>query len=170
MTVATVAIRRVALEERVALARLVADRWGSTQIVSRATVHDTEAAEAFVAVRGDQIVGSATYVVSGDEAELLTLDSIDEGEGTGGALVEAVAAAAAAAHAKQLVLSTTNDNLRALGFYQRRGFRLAELHPGAADRARERKPSIPLVGSSGIPIRDELVLVRALDPGDDARS
>jgi ribosomal protein S18 acetylase RimI-like enzyme len=163
VTVAQVVIRRVAVEERVALARLVADRWGSTQIVSRGRLHDAGAAEAFVAVRGDEIVGSATFVVTGNEAELLTLDSFDEGAGIGGALVEAVAEAAASAHARQLVLSTTNDNVRALGFYQRRRFRLAELHPGAVDRARERKPSIPRVGSSGIPIRDELVLVRDLD-------
>ena len=31
---------------------------------------------------------------------------------------------------------TTNDNLAALHFYQRRGFRLADLRPGAVDEAR----------------------------------
>lgn len=86
--------------------------------------------------------------------------------GIGTALVDAVAGAAVAAHARQLVLSTTNDNLRALGFCQRRGFRLVELLAGGVDRARERKPSIPLVGSSGIAIRDELVLVRDLERRD----
>jgi hypothetical protein len=60
-------------------------------------------------------------------------------------------------------LVTTNDNLDALRFYQRRGFRLAEPHDGAVDRSRETlKPSIPEVGEYGIPIRDELVLERAL--------
>ena len=58
---------------------------------------------------------------------------------------------------------TTNDNLDALRFYQRRGFRLAELRPGAVDRARERlKPEIPRTGEHGIPLRDELVLEMAL--------
>jgi ribosomal protein S18 acetylase RimI-like enzyme len=73
--------------------------------------------------------------------------------------------AASAARARRLVVSTTNDNLRALGLYQRRGFRLAELRPGAIDRARTQKPQIPLAGSTGIPIRDELVLVRELMRG-----
>jgi len=59
---------------------------------------------------------------------------------------------------------TTNDNLRALGFYQRRGFRLASLRPGAVDEARRTlKPEIPEIGDDGIPIRDELDLEMDLD-------
>lgn len=58
---------------------------------------------------------------------------------------------------------TTNDNLDALRFYQRRGFRLVALHAGAVDAARATlKPSIAEVGDHGIPIRDELVLEREL--------
>ena len=59
-------------------------------------------------------------------------------------------------------LITTNDNVDALRFYQRRGFVLTELRPGAVDESRRMKPQIPLVGAYGIPIRDELVLVREL--------
>ena len=50
----------------------------------------------------------------------------------------------------------------ALRFYQRRGFVLSALRPGAVDESRRMKPQIPLVGAHGIPIRDELVLVREL--------
>jgi hypothetical protein len=50
----------------------------------------------------------------------------------------------------------------ALRFYQRRGFALTELRPGAVDESRRMKPQIPLVGAYGIHIRDELVLVREL--------
>jgi hypothetical protein len=39
---------------------------------------------------------------------------------------------------------------------------LEALRPGAVDAARERKPSIPLVGDDGIPIRDEIDLVADL--------
>jgi hypothetical protein len=48
-----------------------------------------------------------------------------------------------------------------LRFYQRRGYRLAALRPGAVDAARARKPSIPRVGDHGLPLRDEIDL--ALD-------
>jgi hypothetical protein len=52
----------------------------------------------------------------------------------------------------------TNDNLNALGFYQRRGFRMVALHPGAIDMIRAMKPSIPLMGHNHIQIRDEIEL------------
>lgn len=57
---------------------------------------------------------------------------------------------------------TTNDNLRALALYQRRGFRLVALRCGAVDDARRRKTSIPEVGDGGIPLHDELELARLL--------
>jgi hypothetical protein len=60
-----------------------------------------------------------------------------------------------------LWLVTTNDNLDALRFYQRRGFRITEVRLGAVDEARRTlKPGIPAIGASGIPIRDEIVLER----------
>ncbi|EPE61206.1 hypothetical protein L479_02426 [Exiguobacterium sp. S17] len=55
-------------------------------------------------------------------------------------------------------LFTTNDNLRALAFYQKRGWRLAGIIPGAVDEARLQKPSIPMIGEHGIPLHDEIIL------------
>ena len=55
-------------------------------------------------------------------------------------------------------LSTTNDNLRALGFYQKRGFQLCALRVNAMEEARKLKPGIPLIGEHGIPLRDEIEL------------
>jgi hypothetical protein len=43
----------------------------------------------------------------------------------------------------RLRLVTTNDNIRALRFYQRRGWRMAALHLDAVDAARKIKPEIP---------------------------
>jgi len=62
----------------------------------------------------------------------------------------------------ELRLTTTNDNVDALRFYQRRGFRLTALRPGAVDLARREKPAIPLVGAHGIPLHDELELTLEL--------
>ena len=90
--------------------------------------------------------------------EVVTLDSLRPGRGIGTALIEAVKSAASAAGCRRLWLITTNDNLHALGFYQKRGFRLVAVHPGAVDAARRLKPEIPLNGNDGIPIRDEIEL------------
>ncbi len=56
---------------------------------------------------------------------------------------------------------TTNDNLDALRFYQRRGFTIAEIRRRAVDESRRTlKPTIPDVGCFGIPVRDEIILER----------
>jgi ribosomal protein S18 acetylase RimI-like enzyme len=126
--------------------------------------HDVLALPGFVARVGDALAGVATYGPSGASVELAVLAVADgwRGQGVGAALVEAVTAAAADHGASTLWLVTTNDNLDALRLYQRHGFQLAEVRPGAIDASRRRKPQIPELGQHGIPLRDELVLVRHL--------
>lgn len=60
------------------------------------------------------------------------------------------------------MLITTNDNLLALKFYQKRRFILSKIIHNAVEEARKVKPKIPLIGNAGIPIRDEIVLVKVL--------
>ena len=62
-------------------------------------------------------------------------------------------------HKTGVELITTNDNLHALGFYQRRGYRLTQLFPKRSINL-ENKPQIPAVADNGIPIRDELRLLK----------
>jgi ribosomal protein S18 acetylase RimI-like enzyme len=115
-------------------------------------------------IDGGRLVGLATYTEAGAEAELAAIAVVPErrGEGIGGALLDAVVQEVRDLGPRRLWLVTTNDNLAALAMYQRRGFRLVELRTGAVDRARASNPHIPLLGSSGIPMRDELVLERTL--------
>ena len=84
--------------------------------------------------------------------------SFVEGRGVGGRLIDAVAAAARLAGATRLRTSTTNDNLHALGFLQRRGFRLTTLYAGAAVAYAMSHPELAAEGMDGIPRRDALEL------------
>jgi GNAT superfamily N-acetyltransferase len=100
--------------------------------------------------------------------EVTSLTAWPQWRGVGTILLEAVAEAGRATGGVRLWLVTTNDNLDALRFYQRRGLRLAALRPGAVDEARRLKPTIPQFGDTGIAIRDELVLEMPLiDPSDE---
>ena len=108
--------------------------------------------------------GLATYRWNGPDAELVTLNAVPAGVGAGSALIEALVARLRAEACTRLWVTTTNDNLSALRFYLRRGFRLAEVRPGAIDEARKLKPSISTVGQHGIPLHDEIELCRMLDP------
>jgi GNAT superfamily N-acetyltransferase len=112
----------------------------------------------FAAFDGDECVGLVTYELDGPACEVVTIDALREGEGVGTALLKAVEDAAREAGCERVQLLTTNNNLRALAFYQKRGFRLVGLVPGAIDEERKLKPSISLVDAHGLPIRDELHL------------
>jgi Acetyltransferase (GNAT) family len=130
-------------------------------------VHDTvyrpADLPAFVAVDGPDLVGLVTYEPRTESWHVLSLDSLVPGHGIGGALLDRVEGAARASGSPRITLATTNDNLDAISFYQRRGYRIAAIDPGAVDRARRTKPSIPLIGLHGIPIRDELTMEKNLD-------
>ena len=131
--------------------------WGEG-VVSRGRLLDATVLPGFVAEGEGEPAGLLTYRIDGGDCEVVTINAFPRGAGAGTALMEAVAVAARDAGCRRVWLITTNDNLRALRFYQRRGFRLAALHRDALARSRELKPSIPEVGLDGIPLRDELEL------------
>jgi ribosomal protein S18 acetylase RimI-like enzyme len=156
-------VREVADHERGWLRDALAARWGGEEVLGRGRAWRPADLPTLMAIdEAGARVGMATYEVAGELAELVTIDALEPGVGAGRALLDAVAVAAREAGARRLRVMTTNDNLTALRIYQRAGFRLTELRPGAVDVARERKPSIPAAGADGIPIRDEIDLVREL--------
>jgi ribosomal protein S18 acetylase RimI-like enzyme len=159
---AEVAVRALREDERSWAADVVRESWGADVVVGAGREFHPAQLPAVVAEAGGERAGLATYAVDGDACELVTLDALSIGAGIGAALVEAVAAAARAAGCSRVHLVTSNDNLPALRLYQRHGFRLTTLRPGAVDDARRSKPEIALTGHAGIPIRDELELERTL--------
>ena len=140
----------------------IAREWASTDVMSRLRWHDTTRLPGFVALNDGAPVGLATYVIERDACEFITLNSFVERIGVGGALVEAVRAEAVRAGCKKLWLTTANDNLNALRFYQKCGMRIVAVHRGAVDEARRLKPGIPRIGHEGIPLHDELELELAI--------
>jgi ribosomal protein S18 acetylase RimI-like enzyme len=147
--------------------QVLTNSWGATVIVSRGRLHDAADLPALVAEREGQRLGLATYRIEGDEIEMVTIDALIQGHRVGTALLEAVTAVGRDAGCRRLWLITTNDNLDALRFYQRRGLRLVAIHRDAVDRARRIKPQIPHSGAYTIAIHDEIELELLLDPVGD---
>jgi len=141
----------------------MAEHWGAETVVVHDTIYRPADLPGWVAWLGDERVGLLTYQFHAGDCEIMTLDSLHPGIGVGTALVTAARQAAQAAGCRRLWLVTTNDNLNALRFYQKRGLRLVAVHPGAVERARRLKPEIPLIGADGIPLRDEIELEIALE-------
>lgn len=137
-------------------------QWQATRMVIRGKVVDLADSEGFIAW-DDEVAGLVTYVIEGGTCEITLLDGARQGIGIGTALINLVIEQAKAKGCHLLKLITTNDNINALRFYQKRGFDMARLYRNALDVSRRLKPGIPLIGENGIPLRHEIEFEMTLD-------
>ncbi|MBX7218731.1 MAG: GNAT family N-acetyltransferase [Blastocatellia bacterium] len=141
------------------ISRLLIENWGSTTIVSRGNQIDAAKLPGFVAEDAERnVFGFITLRVDWKGCEVVTLDSFEPGRGIGTELLGAAAEYARSHGCKRLWLVTSNDNINALGFYQRFNMRMTAIYPDAITEARKIKPTIPPIAPNGIPIRDEIEL------------
>jgi GNAT superfamily N-acetyltransferase len=135
------------------------EAWGGPLVVAHDTVFDLTTLTTLVAEGPDgRLTGVLAYQLDRDSIEVVSIQAVERHGGVGTALLDAAVDVARAAGCWRLWLVTTNDNLDALRFYQRRGLRITRVDSGAVDRARQWKPTIPAVGGYGIPLHDELTL------------
>ncbi len=160
--------RPIQNDDRPAIAEFIERHWQSKMVMSRGKSYYPHQHDGFIERRDGKIVGLLTLRCEGDEMELLTLNSDLEGQGIGSALMLMAIEKAREMTISKLWLTTTNDKLRAIGFYQRLGFRIASVNVGVVDEARKIKPQIPEVGEGGIPIHDEIVLELNIKPSLDS--
>ncbi len=148
--------------DRPEVAAFIAKRWGSPRIITRARAHDASELPGFLLHEDGAVVGAITLSVQGPECEVVTIDSAVEGRGIGSAMLVRAEEWAAEHGCDRMWLVTTNDNLRALYFYQRQGYRIMAVHRDAVTRTRELKPETPEFAANGIRICDELELEKLL--------
>jgi GNAT superfamily N-acetyltransferase len=150
------------ITDRAFLHELLRLRWSGGSLLLRGRVIAPADVEALAAYDGERLAGVATWRMEGKVLYLLTLNNITDQRGVGVALLEAMIALGREREAALIRAIVTNDNLNALGFYQRRSFRIIAVHPGAVDTIRAMNPNVPTVGAYRIPIRDEIELEREL--------
>ncbi|TKD72586.1 GNAT family N-acetyltransferase [Pseudalkalibacillus hwajinpoensis] len=150
-------------EHQVKLGNLFTTLWGSTEMIVSSGVYDISRLDGFIAYNesGD-ISGVITYYFHESFLEIISLDSLVENNGVGSRLLMEVEIAAFIGELNEVSLLTTNDNLKALRFYQRKGYRLTSIKSDAVNQARVQKPEIPEVGYHQIPVHDELELRKKL--------
>jgi len=159
---AQIIIRPIKPADREWAKHILVEAWGETRMVVHGVMYQADQLPGLIAELDNKAVGLLIYHIDCANFEIVSLDSLVEGRGVGTALLKGAARQAVLEGCTRLWLVTTNDNLNALGFYQRRGFHLCALRPGEVDRSRLLKPSIPLTAANGIPIRDEIDL--EMDP------
>lgn len=135
------------------------EHWGADRIVVHGDTYTTDDLEGLVAERGDEIGGILTYAVHGDTMEIVTLDASRRREGIGSVLVASAVDVARGLGLRRIRLTTTNDNLASLGFFQSNGFVLCGLRPGGAiEEPRTTKANTPIDPLYDLTMRDEIDL------------
>ena len=158
-------IRRLTQDDLPRLRQFWKENWGDEFVVAHGVVYYPDTLDGFIALDSNEWVGEITYAFSGSDCEIVSLDSLREGQGIGTKLIQAVFDEARKQNCRRVFVITTNDNLNALGFYQKRGFELVKINRGAMIETRKLKPGIPLIGANNIPLRDEIELELSLREG-----
>lgn len=153
----TVIFREIA--DKSAFLALMMRHWGSHRMVIGLKLYDcAELPLLGMFTAEGELLAVASWAHDGDLAVLCALHSLKEGEGAASRMLEAVKAAARAAGAVKLRAMLTNDNMPALAFYQKHGFRFSGLYIEAIDAYRSVIPTIIKVGYQDIPVHDALEL------------
>lgn len=149
-------IREIREDDREWINNFIQEQWGSLVVVSRCVLHHPADLPGFIWENNGVRKGLLTYKINQNECEIVTLNSQVEYRGIGTALIESVRKEAVKMGCNRIWLITTNDNMKAIRFYQKRGFVLVAVHRNAIEESRKLKPEIPRLGTDGIPIRDEI--------------
>lgn len=155
-------LRRLTDDDLPRLRQFWMKHWGSEEMVSRGKIYRPQQLEGFVVEDSHEWLGLLTFFINDNECEVTSIDSLHEGQGIGTMLLNKTVEEARERDCKRIYLITTNDNLNALGFYQKRGFELVKIHRGAVNESRKIKPRIPWIGMNNIPLKDEIELEMSL--------
>src|SRR5258706_13047880 len=116
----TFELREIEAGDRDWITQSITELWGSSLVVSRGNLYDPQQLPGFIAVANGDRLGLVTYNVVGINCEIVTLHSLHNGVGIGSSLIEAGRQVALRRDGGRVGVVRTNDNLNALGFYQKR--------------------------------------------------
>ena len=132
--------------------------WGGEPLI----VHEKEfypsKMDGLLAFKDGDVESFLIYEVIGKTCEIIVFEVLQKFKGLGTLMIEELKKVAKEKGCDRIFLMTTNDNLDALRFYQRRGFTICGIHLNSMEEARKKKSSIPEVGDYDIPLRDEIDL------------
>ena len=149
-------IKNISKKHKNQIKNISSKLWGSNIVVSMGKIYEVDKLNGFVAIVDKKIIGFVTYYIDNNECEIVALYSEIENKGVGTALVDKIKEVSKTNKCKRIKLITTNDNIKAFAFYQKRGFTIANINIDGIKKSRELKPQIPLIGENDIPIRDEI--------------
>jgi GNAT superfamily N-acetyltransferase len=154
--------RDAATNERVLALDMFRRDFGRTSVAAFGEVVSLEdAVGMIVAQMGGDISGALAWRRLGEALHVVALatDPMWQRSGVGGHLLAEAEMAARREGLSRVIIATTNDNLPALYFYQRRGYRITEVVRGAGA---QHAAAPAATGFADIPVMDELRLEKTL--------
>jgi ribosomal protein S18 acetylase RimI-like enzyme len=147
-------------EEKSSIRKLVRRFWGEQEQLTFDRKFVVAELPAYVAKLDNRIIGFVSIAETGEAVIVAALGVLPryQGFGVGLRLIEKVESEAKRLQKRKVLVSTSNDDLPALAFYQSLGFRVFEVKPNVIAE----KHGTVLQGMGGLPIRDELRLQIAL--------
>jgi ribosomal protein S18 acetylase RimI-like enzyme len=148
-------------EERSIIRKLVKNFWGEEEQLTFDREFTVWKLAGYVAKVDNSIIGFVSIAETGDAVTVVALGVLPQYQcsGVGSRLVEKVQGEAKRLRKRRLLVSTSNDDLPALAFYQSLGFQIYEVKPDVVAQ----KHGAILRGIGGLPVRDELRLQKALN-------
>jgi GNAT superfamily N-acetyltransferase len=153
-------VRKAGDADEDAIALLCERALGETDVDVFGSTFDVFSGVNLIAESGGELVGLLALAIDRGELTVVLLSVYPDfqGTGVGGALLKAADEFAAKRNLNFMRVAATNDDIPLLYFYQRHGFAIYEVAVGeVADRFGSATP-----GFSGIPVRDEVRLRRAV--------
>src|SRR5215211_7933652 len=84
----TFKLKRITQNDLPRLRRFWKENWGDEFVVACGVVYRPDNLDGFVAIEGNEWIGGITYHLLGSACEIISLDSLREGQGLGTLLIE----------------------------------------------------------------------------------
>ena len=151
-------LRETSKHDSNVIKELVDKYWGGEPLIIRGKKYYPSSLDGILVLKGKKVIGFLICDIQNKTCEIIVFEVFEKHKGIGTSMLNNLIEIAKRKACDRLHLMTTNDNLDALRFYQRRGFHICGIHINSMEISRKMKPSIPETGDYGIPIRDEIDL------------
>lgn len=112
----------------------------------------------FLAFEENKLIGQILLNYNNEECEIVELHTKNRGVGIGTELIKKSIEEAKEKKCKRIWVSTSNDNIDALKFYQKRMFFMCKIHENHFDKVRAKNPNFPKYGDYGILLKNQIEL------------
>lgn len=153
-------MREAASDDRPRALEIFRREFGDRQLVAGGRPVSVEEGELLVGETEEGIAGALAWRRMEARLHIIALatDPLWQRSGVGGYLLAEAELLAKRQSFARVLVTITNDNIPALYFYQRRGYRVTAVLPDSVAAAQPQNRT--RLGFAGIPIRDEIQLTK----------